>query len=465
MSTSLKLTLLFSTIILSIVLGRFASEGKWILIAGLVALVVMALSILNLEYGLMLLVFSMLLSPEYVVGAVPGRAVVIRFDDMLIFLLFIVWLVWKTYYRHEVLFVRTPILFPIFLYTLAVIISTVRGLYLGYVGFVKSFFYILKYTEYFLVYILVINIIKSRNTVLKMLIAGTITCIIVCLYGYSLFGKTDRLFAPFDYEYVGGRMIGEAGSLGGYLLITMAQALAFFCYSKSIRYSFLSLGLFIFMLPIFAYTLSRASFLGFLPMLFTIILLTAKKKLLLLLLFLLSMVLVPIVFPRPFADVKGRIKETLVGYGPPGEVEEAHVLGFNVREMSALLRIRSWRRAFTEFIPTEPLFGYGVTGVGLIDTQIPLIIGEVGLIGLLLFIFLIYSLFKMALSTFFTTKDTIFKSMSLGFVAGLIGLLFQSVAVNTFIIIRIMMPFWFLAGLISLGPYLEERTEEVCGSF
>jgi hypothetical protein len=40
--------------------------------------------------------------------------------------------------------------------------------------------------------------------------------------------------------------------------------------------------------------------------------------------------------------------------------------------------------------------------------------------------------------------------------AGFIGLLFHATAANTFIIVRIMEPFWFTAGMVMMLPEMEK---------
>ena len=50
-----------------------------------------------------------------------------------------------------------------------------------------------------------------------------------------------------------------------------------------------------------------------------------------------------------------------------------------------------------------------------------------------------------------------FKGLCIGFLAGYIGLLVHAIGANTFIIVRIMEPFWFFAGIIVVIPMLEEN--------
>jgi len=43
----------------------------------------------------------------------------------------------------------------------------------------------------------------------------------------------------------------------------------------------------------------------------------------------------------------------------------------------------------------------------------------------------------------------------MGFLAGFIGLLFHAIGANTFIIVRIMEPFWFTLALVIMLPQLK----------
>ena len=54
-------------------------------------------------------------------------------------------------------------------------------------------------------------------------------------------------------------------------------------------------------------------------------------------------------------------------------------------------------------------------------------------------------------------KNPYFKGITIGFIAGFAGLLFHAIGANTFIIVRIMEPFWFFAGIIVVIPMLEEK--------
>lgn len=287
-----------------------------------------------------------------------------------------------------------------------------------------------------------------------------ITAVIVNIHGYSLIRTGERLYAPFDIPRAvigGGEVKGgpEANTYGGYLIVVMSLALSLFCYSSGQSIYLLVLFL-IFSLVPFAYTLSRSSYGAFVVMIVVTILFTERKKVFLIAGLLLGLVLSPILMPRAVETVQQRIQETF--NRPTVTGEEFEFLGFRVRELSALMRVESWKEAFTKFMPKKPFLGHGVTGVGLMDAQIPLVVGEIGLIGVAVFLWLIYTIYKESLLVFINSKDNIFKGLSLSVMATLTALLVQSIGANTFIIVRIMEPFWFLCGLVMIARQLEEET-------
>jgi hypothetical protein len=64
----------------------------------------------------------------------------------------------------------------------------------------------------------------------------------------------------------------------------------------------------------------------------------------------------------------------------------------------------------------------------------------------------------MAINHMNAVKTPYFKGLAIGFVAGFMGLLFHAIGSNTLIIVRIMEPFWFFAGIIAVLPALERQS-------
>jgi O-antigen ligase len=110
--------------------------------------------------------------------------------------------------------------------------------------------------------------------------------------------------------------------------------------------------------------------------------------------------------------------------------------------------------------PKKPIFGYGVTGYEFLDSQYPRVLIETGIIGLIAFIYLLYSILKLAINRMRDVKTPYFKGLTIGFFAGYIGLLFHALGANSFIIVRIMEPFWFFTAIIAVLPALKTEREE-----
>jgi signal transduction histidine kinase len=113
--------------------------------------------------------------------------------------------------------------------------------------------------------------------------------------------------------------------------------------------------------------------------------------------------------------------------------------------------IQTWKK--------HPILGRGISGIGLIDGQYIRTLPEVGIIGLLAFLWLLWTIYKSSLGIYKQMNDNLYKGLVLGFMAGFIGLAVHALTANTFIIIRIMEPFWFIAGIIMVLPAVKKEEE------
>jgi O-antigen ligase len=118
--------------------------------------------------------------------------------------------------------------------------------------------------------------------------------------------------------------------------------------------------------------------------------------------------------------------------------------------MSWAYAIRDWTR--------HPLLGYGVTGYRFLDAQFPRVLTETGILGLAAFLYLLYATFRLAFQNLRRVQSPLQKGLIRGFIAGFVGLLFHAVGANTFIIVRIMEPFWLVAGMVAALPGLAPTT-------
>ncbi len=409
------------------------------------SIVVFTVSFINTDFALVILIFSMLLSPELKTGGgIPGREVVIRVDDIFLFVIFLGW--WaKMAVNKELGVLKSTVLNkPILVYIMICVVSTFFGIMQGYINIKHAFFYLLKYFEYFLLFFMVVNNLRSVSQAKTFIFFMLLTCFFVCAYAWMQIGTGERLSAPF--EGAGG----EPNTFAGYLLLMIALILGLILYAGSRKTRLLLFALLGFAAIPFILTLSRGGWLAFLPMYLTVVFLNKKYRLLLVTVFIALVILSPYIFP---GKVYHRVQETFA----PEKTYKIMGKTINLAE-SAAARVDAWKVAFTR-LGKKPVFGFGVPTGAVVDNQFTRVLGETGILGFLAFIWIIVTVFKAGWRAYTSSLDTFSRGVVLGFIAGLVGVLFQSLTSANFIIIRIMEPFWFLAGIVVKLPELMAQNE------
>jgi hypothetical protein len=276
-------------------------------------------------------------------------------------------------------------------------------------------------------------------------VVAFLTAAIVSLVGIAQIPSGYRVSAPFEGES------GEPNTFGGYLLLMMALAAGLALEAGTLRVRLLSAGLAGFMLIPFLYTQSRASYLGFLPACLTLVALTRRRRLAIGVL-LAGIVLGAIFMPAP---VYKRIMETFKeqAYQPVVRIGQ---VGFDPSTSERLLAMKSAFEGWTK----QPIFGYGVTGYHFMDTQYFRTLVETGVFGFAALLLLLWTVWRSTFGTYRSAEDPTFRGLAAGFLAGFVGLLVHAIGSNTFIIIRIMEPFWFFVGLLVVWPQLARAPEQ-----
>ena len=174
-----------------------------------------------------------------------------------------------------------------------------------------------------------------------------------------------------------------------------------------------------------------------------------KQKIVVLGLIIIFLVLSPYFLP---SSVKDRILYTFTQPKEAGQV----IIGDVHLDTSTSARLVSWRDAFKDWVK-HPILGYGVTGYLFVDAQYPRVLTETGIVGFIAFMYLLFSIFKLTVNNLKIVNNPEFKGLCMGFLVGYIGLLVHALGANTFIIVRIMEPFWFFVGIIAVLPMLERQ--------
>ena len=411
------------------------------------ALIIAVASFLSAEVALYMLIIFMLLSPEFIVGGLAGerttagRGITFRFDDILLVIIGFSWFL-KTAVKKELgFFLRTPLNRPIASYFVICLIATLFGFMMGRVSGLTGFFFVLKYFEYFIVYFMVVNHLRNKRQMERFVTVMLIVCFIVCLVSIAQIPGGGRVTAPFEGAE------GEPNTLGGYLILMLSITLGLLLTygSKKQKSVFAALAFFI-VIPLLA-TLSRSSWVALPPMLITLIYFS-KRKMVIIVPLIVMVLLAPFVLPHA---VKER---ALFTFTQPRERGQIEVGGARI-DTSTSARLTSWKNVLTRDFITHPILGYGVTGYHFLDAQYPRVLVETGIFGFVSFLWLLAAVFKNALYAYRNTADPLFSGLSLGYLAGFIAMLVHAIGANTFIIVRIMEPFWFLTAIIIMIPTIE----------
>jgi len=414
------------------------------------AIVVFTISFFHIKIALYILIFSMLLSPEIGMRETGGGGATIRVDDFLILIISIAWLVKMAVIKEFGLFVRSKLTLPIFLYFTSCIVSTAIGIVAGRVEAPTGILFMVKYFEYFLIYFIVMNYLRDRKEAEIFLMLFIVTCTLVCCFALYQVPADGRVTAPFEGSS------GEPNTLGGYLVLIFSVMMGVFLtapFSRTMRIIYGSI--FALMFFVLLATQSRGSWMAFAGM-YAGFLVFHKRKIEMVLVLITALLLGPVFLPD---SAKDRFRYTFKKETGWASRYQESVAGVTL-DTSASARVRDWKDAWQHF-KSKPVFGYGITGWKFIDSQYVRTLVETGILGLGTFIFLIGTLIRQIYNRFKSTRDDLFRGIYLGFLVGTVALLIHGFSANSFIILRIMEPFWFLAGIVMISPkFLEEETDE-----
>ncbi len=434
-------------IVLTLVGGMFLTKITiGIAFAAVGAIILALICFMNPELGLYILIGAMLLGPQFGVGGAAGegvrsRGTTLRLDDFLLLIIGFSWFLSTAVNKERGLFLKTPLNRYIAFYFLACLVATLIGYMMGRVKGPAGVFFVLKYFEYYIVYFMAVNYLKEKKQMERLVWAILIVCMIVCAISIYQIPSGVRVSAPFEGE------VGEPNTLGGYLvlILSLVLGLLFNNYGSKNQKYFL-VGLVFFILITLAATLSRSSWLALGPMLLALIWFSKRK----------FVVIIPLVFLvllSAFLLPSGVKDRAMYTFFQPKEEGQLVVGGVRV-DTSTSARLVSWKNVLTRDFIEQPVIGYGVTGYSFIDAQYPRVLAETGLLGLFFFIALLTAIYRNALRSWRHADDPFYLGVSTGFLAGFFAMLTHAIGANTFIIVRIMEPFWFLTAIVIMIPQI-----------
>jgi len=432
------------SLVIAVNIQKFSPLMVLAVVAGLAVAVI---TLVNTDFALIILIFSMLWSPEIPIAGTPERAVTIRIDDFMIMAVFFTWLAKMAIIRQESLIRYTPLNKPIFAYLGIHAASTSLGVMLGTASFKQSIFYLLKYCEYFMIYFLFVNNLRDMRQVKLFITLFLLSSFFIGIFADRQIGIVDRPSAPFEGEH------GEPNTLGGYLMFTMALAAGLFLNTPLSVSKILLGGLFCANIYPLLMTLSRSSYLGLSAAMAALMIFTKKGKVFLISVFIFSVLFLPILAPE---TVKRRVAYTFESQ-KTYEIAGAQV----TLEKSAAARVEDYHIVMKK-IAQRPFFGCGILGAGFIDPQYPRLLAEVGFIGFFIFIWLAISMLVNSWKVYASDFDDFSNGLALGLFGAMFGILILGFGSSPFVIVRISEPMWFVVAVVMMLPQIrgEENVQE-----
>jgi len=422
-----------------------------------ISLMVMGVTILRVDIGVYVLVISMLLSPEITVQDSGHRMhdVNIRYDDILIITIFLGVMVRVAWEGRDQWWRPSAINVAIVLYMIVCVLSTARAHYLDLGRFdkVTSVFVLLKMIQYYMIFWLVGNAMKQRKDIRSQVVVFLVVAVIVSAMTALQVGQVRRVSSPFE---TGGT---EPNTLGGYLTLCMCVAAALYTQAPAWKHKITFLFIIGMALIPFLYTLSRASYLAFLAGIMVVGF--RAKNWMLVTVIVLALLFSQMVMPE---EVRQRVNYTF----QEGSGKDVYIAGRETGlqvDKSTYERIYVWQKVWHN-LHVWPWFGGGVSWDSILDSHYARVIIETGLLGLATFLLIQFSILKVTNQAFKWSGDWFSRGVALGTFAGAIALIVHSAGTITFLIVRIMSPFWFLVALsvvlrqIAIKEYVTQKRRE-----
>ena len=418
-------------------------------------IIVFFLTIINIEIGLMLLIFVIPLTRQLTLTELVGAPVDIGVDDMLLLCLIFGWL-GNMARTKSVIFTRTPLNWPFLGMLFIGLVSLVPLAFkFGGANLLLSGLHLIKWFEYILIYFMVVSTITSLGQVRR--------------YVYLFLGATAMVVVIQLFQMLTGRFAGTTwtpggelrwamatfesnGILGAYYVFFTALVVSFALDSKSLRGKLLLLVFSLAMSYCLFNTYSRAAYVGLIGSLIALSLLLRDKRVL-------AMVMIAIVLSVGFTATSAleRAKMTVITVSPNITLEP-----------SAAGRLYTWKQALKVFA-SSPLIGigywggryHGAFGFSTAHSQYLTILAETGILGFAIFCWLLVRMFKNSAYLYRTSEVPFLRSLSVGYSAGLIGVLIHGIFGETLTSFRMTGPLWFMTALVIVAQRFHQEGKDI----
>ncbi len=410
-------------------------------VAAAISLLAFGATIFRVEYGLYLLLIAMLLSPEIEYGEVGrdvGRDLSLRYDDILIVVIFLGVLVKNAFEGRPLAWRGSPINAGIVAYYGVCLLSTLFALRLSVGAWDQdlAFFVLVKMVEFYLIFFMVGMAVTNMGEIRRQLGVFLAVSAVVSAYGIASIGTQPRVSAPFE---AGGT---EPNTFGGYLMIVMVVALSLGLIAATGRRRLFLLAIAGLAAMPFLMTLSRASYGALLATLVVWGVMT--RRFWIPAVVTIAVLAAPLLMPK---EVVTRVQSTFEPSGVPVDIP---LVGEIIIDKSAYERVYVWEKV-RHNLRVWPFFGGGIAWGSILDSQFARVIIETGLVGFAAFVFLLWRILLTTRQTHEWSRDPVAKALAVAMFALTLGLIVHSFGTISFLIVRIMEPYWFLLALVTVS--------------
>jgi len=432
-------------VVFAIFLGKVTGDGQSsLLLFGFVLAGVFMLAFFSVGLSLHLLIASMLLSPEIIVGKTSLREITIRFDDIVLTAMILSWLLRMAVLKDMGFIRKNPMNVPIYVFCTLATVSTSLGVFNEHVRPLAGFFFTLKFIEYFLLYMMVVNFVRDFDGIERLITTIIVVWGLICLYAFFQALTGGDVSAPFE-----GSM-SERNTLSGYIVLVGSVAAAIMMYTHRKMEGHLLVICVLMAVVVLVFSVSRSGWIAALVACFILFGYSPRKELFFIAI--ISCIAILLLFTPEVA--RDRINFTFNQVtNPLNQVR----IGQIALDTSTSSRIFSLWEVLKDFF-AHPFIGFGITGYRLfLDGQFFRTLVEMGVPGLLCLLWIFRRLGRISKQAIRAGLPVRIRAMCIGFYAGFCGLMVHALTANTFIIVRIAEPFWCLAGLMTVALGIAER--------
>lgn len=388
---------------------------------------------------------------QNLIGQFGSTIIGLNLSNILMFIVIIGW-IFNAKGKNESIFTRCSLNPLIMLFCLWGLFSVFRTnyLYADYYFSANLFILFKRWLAPILLYFVGLNMVKDKQTFKKVLFVIMLVTFFIGLMAtkeYMVFG--DR--GSIERSRIGG-VFGNPNILGAFLVYNMFFFLSFFLfYAQQLKYWFIMVPFLICFRGIMV-TFSRGAYLAFAFAALMVVFFKSKLLFVLMIIALAVLITVPGLFPE---GIRYRMASTFGG-------EKTISTNVNdVTDKSAEIRLKVWDGA-TKMIKDQLLLGVGYGmfpymignyAPGLEGTDAHnlylIITAEMGIPMLVIFLIIIFMLFKKSLWLLKNSHDKYFKAFALGMIGSLSGLLIANLLGSRLLYSEELSSyFWLLAGFL-----------------